>query len=99
MIDSDIDDFLGSLRFERSMAENTCAAYGRDLRFFSRFLAKRGKRESSEVTRVDIDEYLGNERAEGRKSTTRARRTAAIRMWMTRRFMKVTSWAWATRAS
>ena len=86
MIDSDIDDFLGSLRFERSMAENTCAAYGRDLRFFSRFLAKRGKRESSEVTRVDIDEYLGNERAEGRKSTTRARRTAAIRMWM--KFLK-----------
>ena len=86
MIDSDIEDFLGSLRFERSMAENTCAAYGRDLRFFSRFLSGRGRRESSEVTREDIDEYLGRERTEGRKSTTRARRMASIRMWM--KFLK-----------
>lgn len=83
MLDSDIEDFLGSLRFERSMAENTCEAYGRDLRFFSAFLAKRGRQESSEVTREDIDEYLGKERSDGKKSTTRARRMAAIRMWMT----------------
>ena len=86
MIDSDIEDFLGSLRFERSMAENTCTAYGRDLRFFSAFLAKRGRHESSEVTREDIDEYIGKERTDGKKSTTRARRVAAIRMWM--KFLK-----------
>ena len=86
MIDSDIEDFLGSLRFERSMAENTCTAYGRDLRFFSAFLAKRGRHESSEVTRGDIDEYIGKERSDGKKSTTRARRVAAIRMWM--KFLK-----------
>ena len=86
MLDSDIEDFLGSLRFERSMAENTCEAYGRDLRFFSAFLAKRGRQESSEVTREDIDEYLGKERSDGKKSTTRARRMAAIRMWM--KFLK-----------
>jgi len=86
LIDSDIEDFLGSLRFERSMAENTCTAYGRDLRFFSAFLAKRGRHESSEVTREDIDEYIGKERTDGKKSTTRARRVAAIRMWM--KFLK-----------
>jgi integrase/recombinase XerD len=86
LIASDIDEFLGALRFERSMAENTCAAYGRDLRFFSKFLERRGRRESSEVTRADIDEYLGEERAEGKKSTTRARRMAAIRMLF--RFLK-----------
>jgi len=86
LIESDIEDFLGSLRFERSMAENTCTAYGRDLRFFSKYLARRGRRESSEVTREDIDGYLGSEREAGRKSTTRARRMAAIRMWM--KFLK-----------
>jgi len=86
LIDSDIDAFLGSLRFERSMAENTCAAYGRDLRFFSEFLKKRGKTESGDVTREDIDSYLGEERAGGKKSTTRARRMAAIRMWL--KFLK-----------
>lgn len=86
MIDSDIDAFLSSLRFERSMAENTCAAYGRDLRFFSEFLKKRGKTESGDVTREDIDSYLGEEREGGKKSTTRARRMAAIRMWL--KFLK-----------
>ena len=68
------------------MAENTCAAYGRDLRFFSEFLKKQGKTESSDVTREDIDSYLGEERAGGKKSTTRARRMAAIRMWL--KFLK-----------
>ncbi len=80
MLDSEIDDFLGSLRFERSMAENTCAAYARDLAFFAAFLKKRGKSAAAEVVRDDIAEYLGEEREEGKKSTTRARRVAAIRM-------------------
>ena len=68
------------------MAENTCAAYGRDLRFFAEFLGKRGVSESADVTRAEIDAYLGEEREEGKKSTTRARRMAAIRMWL--KFLK-----------
>lgn len=86
MLSTDIDDFIASLRFERSMAENTCAAYGRDLRFFAEFLGKRGVSESADVTRAEIDAYLGEERDEGKKSTTRARRMAAIRMWL--KFLK-----------
>ena len=86
MLSTDIDDFIASLRFERSMAENTCAAYGRDLRFFAEFLGKRGVSESADVTRAEIDAYLGEEREEGKKSTTRARRMAAIRMWL--KFLK-----------
>ena len=81
MIDSDIDGFIGSLRFERSMAENTCAAYARDLRLFSKYLKKRGISAASDVKREDITGFLGEERASGRKSSTRARRTAAIRMF------------------
>lgn len=86
MLSTDIDDFIASLRFERSMAENTCAAYGRDLRFFAEFLGKRGVSESTDVTRAEIDAYLGEERDDGKKSTTRARRMAAIRMWL--KFLK-----------
>ena len=81
MLGSDIDGFIGSLRFERSMAENTCAAYARDLRLFSKYLKKRGISAASDVTREDIAGFLGEERASGRKSSTRARRTAAIRMF------------------
>ena len=86
MLSTDIDDFIASLRFERSMAENTCAAYGCDLRFFAEFLKKRGVSESADVTRAEIDAFLGEEREEGKKSTTRARRMAAIRMWL--KFLK-----------
>lgn len=68
------------------MAENTCAAYTRDLRFFREFLKKRGKSAADDVSRDDIADYLGEEREEGKKSTTRARRTAAIRMFF--KFLK-----------
>ena len=58
MPDSDIEAFIGSLRFERSMAENTCAAYARDLRLFSKYLKKRGISAASDVKREDIAGFL-----------------------------------------
>ena len=82
MIASEIDSFIASLRYERAMAENTCLAYERDLRRFAGFLARRGRSGVAEIGRGDIVAFLGAERADGRKSTTRARRTAAIRMWL-----------------
>lgn len=81
MIDSDIDEFIGSLRYERSMADNTCAAYARDLRFFSQYLKKRGISAAGDVKREDIAGFLGEQRSEGRKSTTRARRATAIKVF------------------
>ena len=81
MIDSDIDEFIGSLRYERSMAENTCAAYARDLSFFSQYLKKRGISAAGDVKREDIAGFLGEQRSEGRKSTTRARRATAIKVF------------------
>jgi integrase/recombinase XerD len=81
LIDSDIDEFIGSLRYERSMAENTCAAYARDLRFFSQYLKKRGISAAGDVKREDIAGFLGEQRSEGRKSTTRARRATAIKVF------------------
>ena len=81
MADFDIEAFIGSLRYERSMAENTCTAYARDLRFFSQYLAKRGISAASSAGRDDIVGFLGDQRSKGRKSSTRARRATAIKMF------------------
>lgn len=86
MIADDVEAFLSALEFERGMSPNTCEAYGSDLRFFSAWLEKRGRRLSSEVARDDIADFLRDERDAGMKGSTRARRTAAIRMWL--RYLK-----------
>lgn len=85
-MEGDIDDFIGSLAFERSLSQNTCEAYARDLRAFSVFMKARGKSGVGEITRDDIAEFLRSERENGMASATRARRSAAIRMFM--RYMK-----------
>jgi len=82
LLDSEREDFLASLAFERGLSENTCASYGRDLVFFIRFLKGRGLDSAASVTRDDIASFLVAEREQGLKSSTRARRMAAIRMWL-----------------
>ena len=85
-LSGDIESFLLALRFERGMSENTYAAYGSDLRFFAEFVDRRGIADASAIGRDDIVAFLAEERDEGRKGSTRARRTAAIRMFF--RFLK-----------
>ena len=63
------------------MSEKTCVAYGSDLRFFAAYLKLRGIEEAAKVTREDIVAFLADEREKGMKGSTRARRTAAIRMF------------------
>lgn len=67
---------------ERGLAKNTVESYGRDLRFFAQFLRDRKVASAAEVTREHIVDFLQDERTDGKRSTTRARRTAAIRMWL-----------------
>ncbi len=81
-MDELIDDFVASLAFERSLAQNTCEAYARDLRAFAAFLKKCGKTDAREIKRDDIAEFLRSERESGMASATRARRSAAIRMFL-----------------
>ena len=83
---ADIDDFIAALMLERGMSSNTCVSYRSDLRFFAAFLARRGISAADAVRREDIVEFLRAEREDGLTSTTRARRTAAIRQWF--RYLK-----------
>ncbi len=85
-LDSDIDAFVDSILLEAGQSENTRQAYWGDLKLFAAFLAQRGKTGSGEITADDIGEFLKGEREDGRKSSTRARRSAAIRSFM--RFLK-----------
>lgn len=81
-LDEEIELFISALRFERGLSENTCEAYERDLAFFSQSLSARGRTCAAEVTRDDIALFLAEARTCGLKGTTRARRAAAIRMWL-----------------
>ena len=81
MLESEINDFIASLLLEKGMSENTCAGYGSDLRFFAAFLRELKVVSVGEVTRDHIVRFLTDEREKGLKGSTRARRTAAIRMF------------------
>ena len=81
MIGSDVEDFLAALLLEKGESENTCTAYRGDLERFVAFLKQRGKEDASSVVRDDIVDFLADERAQGMAGATRARRTAAIRMF------------------
>ena len=82
MLADEIDDYIAALELERGMARNTCVSYASDLRFFEAFLKARGKSAAAEITRDDISAFLGEEREEGKKGSTRARRAIAIRTWL-----------------
>ena len=81
LIGSDVEDFLAALLLEKGESENTCAAYRGDLERFVAFLKLRSKEDASSVVRDDIVDFLADERAQGMAGATRARRTAAIRMF------------------
>lgn len=86
MLGGEIELFLSAVRFERGLSANTSEAYGRDLRFFEAYLTARGRTRAAEVTRADITGFLAAARADGLKGATRARRAAAVRMWL--RYLK-----------
>ena len=86
MLDSEREGFLAALMLERGLSENTCAGYGRDLRQFADYLKRAGVPSAAAVTREHIVDFLSEERAKGRKGSTRLRRTAAIRMFF--RYLK-----------
>lgn len=81
-IDEYIDDFITALMLERGLSDNTCISYSSDLHFFSTFLKSYALKSPAQINRTHIVEFIKLERAEGMASSTRARRIAAIRMWL-----------------
>lgn len=81
MIDSEIDLFIASLRFERGLSENTCQSYESDLRFFSDFLKRRNVGELSGIDRALIVDFLQEAHLSSARATV-SRRLAALRAWM-----------------
>lgn len=76
-----VDLFLSSLTFERGLADNTRESYASDLRFFGDFLELNGIESADEVKLDDIVDFLAIQREDGLKSSTRLRRSAAIRQF------------------
>ena len=60
MIDTTIHVFLSYLRVERGLSQNTILAYGRDLRRFAGFLAKRHKSKVDSLNREDVVDFLSD---------------------------------------
>ena len=73
-----IEAFLLALQAERGAAQNTLAAYARDLTDFSDWLAAR---QIAEAGREEIEAYLADLADQGLAATTRARRLSAIKQY------------------
>ena len=71
------DEFLGALRAERGLSDNTVAAYRRDLDQYQRHLDRTSARPSDEAVRSHIEEL----RTEGYADSSIARKFASIRAY------------------
>lgn len=70
--------FLEAQAAELGAATNTLLAYGRDLKDFDAWLARRN-RSFDEVKRADVEDYLVYCDAQGLAKSTRARRLSAVK--------------------
>ncbi len=73
-----ISAFLEAAAAERDAARNTRLAYGRDLKDFAAWLARRGG-DFAGADRAEVERYLVFCEAQGLSKSTRARRLSAIR--------------------
>ncbi|GGD32157.1 site-specific tyrosine recombinase XerD [Sinisalibacter lacisalsi] len=73
-----ISAFLEAQAAELDAARNTLLAYGRDLKDYAGFLARKGLAPAT-ATRTDIEAWLVDCEAQGLAATTRARRLSAVR--------------------
>jgi integrase/recombinase XerD len=72
------EEFLTWLAVERGRSANTLAAYRRDLRGYTVWLAAQG-RSLETATEPDVERYVARLRAEGRAPATVARALVAVR--------------------
>lgn len=76
------ESFAAELALERGLASKTLEAYGRDVRMFLAFLAKRGKTDSAALARSDMTSFLEELRQAGRKASTRARAFVSVKLFL-----------------
>jgi integrase/recombinase XerD len=77
-VENDIRAFLNYVRVEKGLAENTVAAYGRDLVKLAAF-ARAHSRDSRSIRRDDVVEFLGSLYKQGLDSRSVARHLVTLR--------------------
>ncbi|MFY9689656.1 MAG: site-specific tyrosine recombinase XerD [Candidatus Acidiferrales bacterium] len=73
-----VREFLNSMRIEKGLSDNTIQAYRRDILKFAEFAGKRG-RETKDITRSDVIDFLASLYDRQLDSRTVARHLASIR--------------------
>jgi integrase/recombinase XerD len=73
------EEFLAAMVVERGMADNTVAAYRRDLQKYLTFLQGKGIASLADVTPAHLQEFLGCLRSAGLSSRSLARTTSTLR--------------------
>lgn len=81
MLSEDISGYLSGILLEKGLSWSTAESYRFDLMSFCSFCNERGKKDSTAIKRDDVVDFLNSERDEGLSLSTRARRTAALRMF------------------
>lgn len=72
-------EYLSHLAVERGLAENTLAAYRRDLEAYAGFLDERGITEPDAVSRADVEDFIADRREAGYASSSINRSLSAVK--------------------
>lgn len=78
-LDACVDRFLTYAAVEKGLAQNTIAAYARDLATFTEGLAPRKRAQPRDIAPADVIAHLEGMHASGRAPRSRARVLAALR--------------------
>jgi integrase/recombinase XerD len=81
-----VRDYLAHLAVERGLSRNTLAAYRRDLSRYVAYLEARGRTGPSDITDVDVEEFVtvlrtGSDGAAVLSASSAARAVVAVRGW------------------
>lgn len=79
----EIETFIGYMQEQRQASENTKAAYARDMRKLMEYVETQGVTSFVQVTETQIQSYIAQLEAQGRKAATISRSIASIKAFFT----------------